>query len=103
MSNKDKPSVLKGILPLKREQPVSIEEMNAAIREQGGNAMDSMCEEQEHQGRRGVAVPEPFKSELDDLEGCGSRTIVDALDPGDGHDVEWEPPRFDLRFKSPKL
>lgn len=42
MSDGIKPTEVKGMLKKKRDQPVSVEEMNETIREKGANAMDGL-------------------------------------------------------------
>ena len=74
MSDGDKAAELKGSLKKKEGHPVSVEEMNEVIREQGGNAMNSLEAE----------------------------NIVDLLNDVDGGDVEFEPVKLGNCFKLPK-
>lgn len=74
MSDEAKPTDLKGMLKNKAGQPVSIEEMNDAVSEQGGKAMD----------------------------GSQSQSIVDLLNDAEGHDIEFEPQKLRVRLNPPK-
>lgn len=89
MSEQPKPSGLKGML--KRDKPVSIEEMNEVIREQGAAA-----------GRSGT---ENRELALDDAEASGEtrQSIADVLNDSEGNNIEYEPPKLDFKLKPPKL
>lgn len=83
MSDQVNPSDLKGIL--KRDTPVSIEEMNDAIREQGAAA-----------GQIGSEACDPV---LGDGK-AGSETlpsIVDMLNDSEGSNIEFEPPKLNIQ------
>jgi hypothetical protein len=89
MCDEAKPSNLKGML--KRHTPVSIEEMNDAIRDQGtaaGQIGSEACDSALGDGKAGSKMLPSSADMLNDSEGCN---------------IEFEPPKLELKLKPPKL
>lgn len=85
MSDQAKRCGIKGML--KRDQPVSVEEMNEAVREQGGNPGGLSRDDRK----------------FDQPDCCEPSYASDIVHDRDGRDLESEPPKLRVRFRLPKL
>lgn len=99
MDDEEKVSEIKGIL--KGSKPVSLEEMEEAIRAQAGSAMCDCSNLGDDPNGNAGEVHGP--SQLEQPNRDVRTNVADMLDDIGGADIEYAPPKFGIQLKPPKL